>query len=68
MNRRQQWLGRLGVMPGRGILEVDYAYTYQGHTQGGGGGGGGGGGVQGVQVNPPFFKLIIFIAWLGMHV
>ena len=26
------------------------------------------GGVQGVQVNPPFFKLIIFIAWLGMHV
>ena len=31
-------------------------------------GGGGGGGVQGVQVNPPFFKLIIFIAWLGMHV
>ena len=22
------------------------------------------GGVQGVQVNPPFFKLIIFIAWL----
>ena len=25
-------------------------------------------GVQGVQVNPPFFKLIIFIAWLGMHV
>ena len=33
----------------------------QGRTQGGGG-------VQGVQVNPPFFKLIIFIAWLGMHV
>ena len=26
------------------------------------------GGVQGVQVNPPFFKLIIFIEWLGMHV
>ena len=25
-------------------------------------------GVQGVQVNPPFFKLIIFISWLGMHV
>ena len=22
----------------------------------------------GVQVNPPFFKLIIFIAWFGMHV
>ena len=32
------------------------------------GGGGGGGGVQGVQVNHPFFKLIIFIAWLGMHI
>ena len=31
-------------------------------------GGGGGGGVQGVQVNPPFFKLIIFIACLDMHV
>ena len=30
----------------------------QGRTQGGGGG---------VQVNPPFFKLIIFIAWFGMH-
>ena len=27
-----------------------------------------GGGVQGVQVNPPIFKLIIFIEWLGMHV
>ena len=26
------------------------------------------GGVQGVQVNPAFFKLIIFIAWLDMHV
>ena len=22
----------------------------------------------GVLVNPPFFKLIIFIAWVGMHV
>ena len=31
----------------------------QGGTQGGEGG---------VQVNPPFIKLIIFIAWLGMHV
>ena len=37
----------------------DEPQLMQGRTQGG---------VQGVQVNPPFFKLIIFIEWLGMHV
>ena len=35
-------------------------HNMQGRTQGGGGSGGSG--------EPPFFKLIIFIAWLGMHV
>ena len=41
------------------IREESKSSGFQGRTQGG---------VQGVQVNPPFFKLIIFIAWLGMHI
>ena len=39
-------------------LLKDYT-LFQGRMQGGGSGGSG---------EPPFFKLIIFIAWLGMHV
>ena len=43
------------------LIEIElspFGIQYQGRTQGGGGSG-----------EPPlFFKLIIFIAWLGMHV
>ena len=43
------------------VVMLTFVFTSRGVRRGGGG-------VQGVQVNPPFFKLIIFIEWLGMHV
>ena len=44
------------------VVERFHSSSYRGVRRGGGGG------FQGVQVNPPFFKLTLFIAWLGMHV